>query len=129
MSDKSTIVREMYAALNRNDIPAALSSFDPQVVRIEWEGTPRERTYRGYAEVLAHFHEGRGNWAEGACEPERLQVVGDKVIVFVYVKVRLKNKTEWNEGRVADVFTFRNDKVIEFRSFFESEDALKWVGV
>lgn len=52
----------------------------------------------------------------------------DKVVVSCHVRVRLKDQTDWLEGRTADVFTFRDGKVIEFRTFAEENDALEFVG-
>ena len=70
------------------------------------------------------------NWAEGGCEPERFIVAGDKIIVLVHVRVRLKDNVEWLDGRLADVYTFRNGKVIQKRTFFgEPQEALEWAGV
>ncbi len=88
-------IKEVYAALNRNDIPAVLKFFDPQIERIE---------------------------------PEGFKVAGDKIIVPLHVCVRLKDKLEWIEGHIADVFTFRNGKVIEMRTFAEMEQAIAWAG-
>jgi uncharacterized protein len=68
-------------------------------------------------------------WAEGSCEPERLIVAGDKIIVFVDVRARLKHEVEWREGWLADVYTFRNGKVIQMRSFPDRRQALEWAGV
>jgi hypothetical protein len=42
------------------------------------------------------------------------------------VKVRLKDRPEWIEGRTGDVFTFRGGKIIEFRTFMEHQKALEW---
>ena len=33
------------------------------------------------------------------------------------------------EGRLADVYTFRNGKAIEFRTFSDQRQALEWAGV
>ena len=129
LGTETEALREVYAAINRNDIPAALKFFDPQIERIEFEGFPSAGTYRGYAEVKAHLSQARETWAEGSCEPERFIVAGDKIIVFLYVQVRLKNKPEWSDGRLADVFTFRNGKVIQMRTFAEGQQALEWTGV
>ena len=49
-------------------------------------------------------------------QPERFVAAGDKVVVVAHVNVRLKDRTDWLEGRTGDVFTFRNGKVIEFRT-------------
>lgn len=79
--------------------------------------------------MTVHISKGRGTWAEGSCEPERFIVAGDRVIVFIHVRVRLKHETEWREGRIADVYTFRNGKAIQFRTFADERQALEWAEV
>ena len=121
-------VKETYAAINRNDIPAAVKAFDPQVERIEPPDFPSAGTYRGHADVMAHISKGRNTWAEGSCEVERFIVAGDKIVAFVHVRVRLKDHVEWVDGRFADVYTFRNGKVVQMRTFGERQEALNWAG-
>jgi hypothetical protein len=122
-------LREAYAALNRNDIPAMVKAFDPQIEWIEPAEYPGGGTYRGHAEVEAHLSRARSTWAEGTCEPERLIVAGDKIVVFIHVRVRLKQNTEWGEGRHAAVYTFRDGKAIQQRIFDDMQQALEWAGV
>lgn len=122
-------LKETYAAINWNDVPAAVQVFDPDMVWIEptdYEGGGG--TYRGIAAVVANVSKGRGTWAEGTCEPEGFMVAGDKIVVLLHVRVRLKDRTDWIDGRFADVYTFRNGKAIQMRSFGERKDALEWVG-
>jgi len=128
LENETEVLRNFYAAINRNDIPAALNFFDPQIERIEPAGFPSAGTYRGLAEVRAHLSQGRETWAEGSCEPERFIVAGDQIIVFLHVRVKLKRNLEWIEGRFADVFTFRNGKIIQTRTFAERQQALDWTG-
>ena len=122
-------LRETYAAINRHDIPAALAILDPQIEWIEPADSPEGGTTRGIADVEALHRRALATWAEGACEPERFMVAGDKIIVFCHVHVRLKDQVGWLEGDLADVYTFRNGKVIQKRTFFEPQQALEWVGV
>ncbi len=129
LAAETEALKEAYAALNRNDIPAMVQAFDPQIERIEPADFPAGGTYHGLAAVQAHVSRARETWAEGSCEPERFIVAGDKIIVFVYVRVRLKQETEWREGSLADVFTFRNGKVIQMRTFADRQQALEWAGV
>jgi ketosteroid isomerase-like protein len=129
LAAETEALREAYAALNRNDIPAMVRAFDPQIERIEPADFPAGGTYRGLAAVQAHIVRARETWAEGSCEPEQFMVAGDKIVVFLNVRVRLKQETEWREGSLADVFTFRNGKAIEFRTFAERQKALEWAGV
>lgn len=123
------IVKEVYAAINRNDIAAALQLFDPQIVRVEPPGLPSSGTYRGLDEMKAHFLQARNTWAEGSCTPEKFLREGNKIVVFVHVLVRLKNKTEWIDGHASDAFAFKNGKIIEFRTFLDEKSALEWAGI
>lgn len=123
-------LRKAYAALNRNDIPAMVNLFDPQIVRIEPEGFPFSGTYRGRAAVTAHLSKARATWAEGSCEPDRFIIAGpgETVIAYIHVRVRLNGHVEWIDARTADVFTFRGGKAVEFRTFTDDRQALEWAG-
>ncbi len=122
-------VKSIYAAINRNDVPAAGNFFDPQIEWIEPDhyhgGGGR---YQGHADVMAKISDGRNSWAEGSCHLEGFAVAGDKVVVFVHALVRLHEHTDWIDGRFADVWTLRNGKAIQGRSFGERHEALEWAG-
>lgn len=121
-------LKRTYDALNRNDIPAAVAAFDPEIVWIEPAGYLSGRTYRGLAAVEALFAQARGSWAEGRCEATRFIPAGDKVVVFIHVRVRLKHETAWREGEHAAVYTFRGGKAVEQRIFKDKRQALEWAG-
>lgn len=125
---ETEVAREVYAAINRNDIPAVLELFDPEIERTEPAGFPSSGTYRGHAEVEEHLSRGRGTWAEGSCEPEQFIVTGNKIVVFLHVRVRLHNSATWLDGRLADVLTFRNGKVVQLHSFADPREALTLAG-
>jgi uncharacterized protein len=129
LAAETEALREFYAALNRNDIPATVNALDPEIEWIEPPEYPKGGTHRGHAAVLEHFTRAREMWAEGRCEPERFIVAGDKIIVFVHVRVRLKHEIEWREGDIADVYTFRNGKAVQMRHFPDRLQALEWAGV
>jgi len=129
MSIETEALEHFFAAVNRNDIQAITRDFDPDIVRIEPEGFPTAGTYRGIAEVQEHVRKGRGTWAEGSCDVEGFRENGDKVVVLLHARVRMKNSTEWIGGRFADGFVFRNGRIVEYRSFAERVDALKWAGI
>lgn len=139
-SPESLTLRHIYAALNRGDLDAFLAPFHPDIVRIEPPGfTPGYpgAIYRGVPAVRDHIAQGRGSWAEGACEPEDFITIDlpaaapnaahvRRVVVLLHVRVRLKSETTWREGRTADVFTFTDGRVIEYRSFATQPPALEW---
>lgn len=129
LAAETEAVREVYAALNRNDVAAMVKAFDPRIERIEPSDSPHGGIYLGLEAVKAHIARARDTWAEGACEPQRLIVVGDKVVAVIDVRVRLKHETEWRQGRTVDVFTFRDGKAVQFRTFFDEQQGLQWAGV
>jgi len=129
MSTEIEALEQFFTAINRNDMQSITKDFDPQIVRIEPEDFPTAGTYRGIAEVQVHVAKGRGTWAEGTCLPEKFLVNRDKVVVYVHVRVRLKDSTDWVDGRFADGFVFRNGKITQYLSFGERVDALTWAGI
>ena len=129
MSTETEALKQFFAAINRNDMQAITKDFDPEIVRVEPEGFPTAGTYRGIAEVQEHVRKGRATWAEGTCEPERFLVNGDKVVVYLHARVRLRDTTEWIGGRFADGFAFRDGKIVQYLSFGERAEALKWAGI
>lgn len=54
LAAETEALREAYAALNRNDIPAFVEIFDPQIERIEPAEFPQAGTYHGLAAVKVH---------------------------------------------------------------------------
>ena len=131
MSAETELLKQFFAAINRNDMQAIIKDFDPEIVRIEPEGFPTAGTctYRGITQVQENITKGRGTWAEGTCEPEKFLENGDKVVVYLHAWVRLKDSTDWTGGRFADGFVFRNGKIIQYLTFGKREEALKWAGV
>jgi ketosteroid isomerase-like protein len=128
-STKTEAIEQFFAAINRNDMQSITKDFDPQIVRIEPAGFPTAGTYHGIKEVQEHITKGRGTWAEGTCEPEEFFTNGDKVVVYLHIWVRLKDSTDWISGRFADGFVFHAGKIIQYLSFGERQDALKWAGI
>ena len=129
MSAEIAALERFFAAINRNDMQAITKDFDPEIVRIEPAGFPTAGTYRGIAEVQAHVARGRGTWAEGSCEPEKFLVNGDKVVVYLHARVRMKDSSEWVGGRFADGFVFRDGKIVQYLTFWERAEALEWAGI
>lgn len=129
MSTEIEALEHFFAAINRNDMQAITRDFDPQVVRVEPEGFPTAGTHRGIREVQEHVTKGRATWAEGTCEPEKFLVNGDKVVVYLHARVRLKDSGEWVGGRFADGFVFRNGRIVQYLSFGERAQALEWAGI
>lgn len=129
MNNEIEVLKQFFAAINRNDLPGITKYFDPQIVRSEPEGFPTSGTYRGIAEVQAQITKGRGTWAEGTCDPEKFLTKEDKVVVYLHVRVRLKDSPDWIDARFADGFVFRAGKITHYLTFGERREALQWAGI
>lgn len=129
MAAETEAVKEFYAALNRGDIEAMVKACDPQIERIEPANFPGGGTYKGLEAVKVHWAKARKTWAEGSCEPGQFIVAGNKIIVLVHVRVRLKTETEWREGHIADAFAFHKGKATQFHTFTNKQQALEWAGI
>lgn len=123
------VIKSIYSAINRHDIAGSLQYFDSKIERVEPEDFPTPGVYRGHAEMEAHLKQGRSTWAEGGCEPKRFFVHGNKIVVYLHVHVRLKDKTEWIDAYIADFFKVVDGKAIEMRSFLDLKSALEWAGM
>jgi ketosteroid isomerase-like protein len=125
-ADEIEVVREAYAALNRGDVAGFVRQFDEGVERIEeFSGF----TCAGLPAMVDHVTKGRGTWTEGGCYPQRFVVAGDRIVVFVHIHVLVKGESQWRDGHTVDIFTFRDGKVIEFRSFLDQEKAMAWASI
>ena len=116
------IIKQLYSAINRNDVENFIDLLDSNIFRIEFE----DSTYRGQTELRQNFLSGRSNWAEGACEPVEFFLQGNKIVVDAHVKVRLKNESKWIDAHVADVFSIHAGRVAEFHSFATKQKAFEW---
>lgn len=120
-------LRGAYAAFNRGDIDAAVEPLDAQ---IEWT-EPTEfpgGTYYGREGAKQYLAQSRAAWAEVISEPEKFIPAGNRIVVFVHARVRPKDSHDWQEVRLADVYTFRNGKAIQMRAFDDRQEALRWAG-
>ncbi len=143
LTPEAQSLRDAYAALNRGDIAGFTACLHPDIVRTEPAGFPMSGTYEGLDAVTTHLTTARSTWAEGmgqngttdahgnptGCIPRRFLAAGDRVVVIIDVNVRLVDESEFRTGRLADVFTFKDGKATEFRTFGDVDEALRYAGV
>ncbi|HZZ40738.1 MAG TPA: nuclear transport factor 2 family protein [Acidobacteriaceae bacterium] len=121
-----TLLRHAYSAFNRDDIEAAVAGLDPKIDWREPIEFPGGGAYRGRAAVAGYLTNSRANWAEGASEPKKFVVHGNRVMVFVHAHFRVKGATTWNDVRLADVYTFHDGVPVAMRAFADPDMALRW---
>lgn len=120
-------LREAYAAFNRGDIDGALKPLAPDIDWNEPKSFPGGGTYHGHAGVRRYLTQSRAGLTEGVSEPEQFIPVGNRIVVFVHAHIRLKGSIEWQDVRLADVYTIRDGKAVQMRAFADRQQALDWV--
>ena len=121
-------LREAYAAFNRGDMNAAVVSLDADIEWIEPQEFPGGGAYRGRESAKQYLAQSRAAWAEVSSEPERFIPAGNRIVVLVHARVRAKGSSEWQDVRLADVYTFQGGKAIQMRAFADREEAMRWAG-
>jgi uncharacterized protein len=121
-------LRDAYSAFNRGNIDAAVEGLDPQIEWIEPVEFPGGGVFHGRDGVKRYLTQSRAAWAEVNSEPERFITSGNRIVVFVHARVRAKGSNEWQDVRLADVYTVRGGKITEMRAFADRQEALRWAG-
>jgi len=126
-------LRDAYAAFNRGDMDAAVASLDENIEWIEPQEFPGGGTYQGRESAKRYLAQSRAAWAEVTSEPEQFIPAGNRIVVLVHARVRARDRAkgsnEWQDVRLADVYTFRDGKAIQMRAFADRDEALRWAGV
>ena len=118
-----------YAAFNRGDMEAAVQPLDVEIEWTEPAEFPGGGTYHGREAAKRYLTQSRAAWAEVNSEPERFITAGNRIVVFVHARVRAKGSNEWQDVRLADVYTFHDRKAIQMRAFADRREALRLVRV
>jgi uncharacterized protein len=120
------ILRAAYSAFNRGDIDAAVQSLDPNIDWSEPTEFPGGGSYQGREGAKQYLTNSRASVAEVISEPEQFIPAGDRIVVFVYARVRPKDSTTWQQVRLADVYLFRDLTPIQMKAFADRQQALEW---
>jgi ketosteroid isomerase-like protein len=121
-----SILRAAYAAFNRGDIDAAVQSLAPDIDWTEPTEFPGGGSFHGRDGAKKYLTNSRASVAEVISEPEQFIPAGDRIVVFVYARVRPKDSTTWQEVRLADVYLFRDLTPIQMHAFADRQKALDW---
>lgn len=116
MAANSEIVRGIYAAFGRGDIPAVMQVLAPDVRWTEAEGFPHGGTYTGPDAVLQNVIMNLGTeWETFAVSPEQFVAEGDIVVSLGLYSGTYKLTGKRFTAPFAHVWTIRSGKVVRFR--------------
>ncbi|SRR5712692_11255599 len=85
-------------------------------------------TYQGREAVKRYLMHSRAGWAEGSSEPEQFIAAGDRIVVFVSARFRPKDSNEWQQVKLADVYSVRRGRIVQMNAFADRQQAVFWAG-
>lgn len=128
-SDAIEDLRAAYGAFDRGDIDAAVRMLAPDVDWTEPVEFPGGGNFHGIEGVKKYLSQSRAGAAEMISVPEQFIPAGRRIVVFVHSRVLPKGGASWQDLRLADVYTFKADKVVAMHAFADRKAALRSVGV
>lgn len=115
MAEQSDLVRNLYAAFGRGDIPTVLGALAPDAAWTESEGGPYGGTYRGAGAILdGVFMKLGGEWDGFAAVPAQFIAEGDTVVVLGEYSGTYKATGRAFRAPFAHVWKLRDDRVATF---------------
>jgi ketosteroid isomerase-like protein len=108
-----------------DDFDEALTYADPDIV---WNPV-EESSAQGHDAVRASTASWKGEWDDYVLIPEDFADVGDRVVATVRFRARGRGSGIEVDGRLYDVFTLRDGKIVRMDQFTEQSNALEAVGL
>jgi ketosteroid isomerase-like protein len=116
-------------AWSRRDVEAVIALWDPEGVWYPpFEGITEGRTYRGDAEMRQYFEDLAEFSAESHAEYHEVHDLGDQVLGLGHAWFRFASGIELDQD-VATLYTWRNGKCVEARSFLSHAKGLEAAGL
>jgi hypothetical protein len=120
-------LRAAFEAFNRGDAAALAELTDPEIVVYDAPELPGGSVHRGPDAVERGLDEFRAMFDRLRVEPERFVDVGNRVVVVFRATGRGRESGIPIDVLLANVFTMRDGRIVEWRSYTSPEQALESV--
>jgi ketosteroid isomerase-like protein len=115
------IVRSLYAAFAKGDVPTVIGALDSDISWTEAEGFPYGGTYNGPNAVLENVFMKLGTeWDGFSAVPHEFVVEGDTVVAIGQYGGKFKATGKSFSTPFVHVWNFKNGKAIKFRQFTDT---------
>jgi ketosteroid isomerase-like protein len=121
MSGNTEIIRGVYAAFAKGDVPGVLGAFDRDIRWVEAEGFPYGGTYVGPEAVLTNVFAKLGSeWDGYSAVPHSFVTEGDTVVALGDYGGGYKVTGRRFSAPFAHVWTLRNGKIVRFQQYTDT---------
>ncbi len=118
------LVRGLYEAMQRGDLPALFAQFASDCRVIEPETLPYGGEFQGVAGLQQLFEQVFAVWEEFGATPEKFLAEGDTVVSLVTLRGRLRGVEQPITMRVAEYWELRDGKVTLCQPFYADSGLL-----
>ena len=129
MSTNTDLIRSLYEAFGRGDVPTVLAALDPQIEWIDAEGFPTAGTYIGPDAVVNEvFGPLMSDWDGFSVTANELIDGGDTIVSLGRYAGTFKATGKAMSADFAHVWTLRDGKAVRFRQYVDSplvQEAMK----
>jgi ketosteroid isomerase-like protein len=122
MSEENVEVVRQFLLL---DVEEALAYADPEIV---WNPA-EESAAEGHDAVRASLERWKGEWDDYEMLPEEFEQLGDRVVVVVNFRARGRASGIEVDGRLYDVYTLRDGKIVRMDQFTQRSEAREAAGL
>ena len=123
------IVRSVYEAWARDELPGPARLFDPQIEYVNPPHAVEPGTRHGLAAFSRAVHDVFDGLEAWQIEPERFIPAGERVAVVVRYRVRGRASGVDVEAYESALWTVRDGKVVRYEWFHGPNDALEAAGL
>lgn len=127
--DNIEIVRRVYAAWARGDLPGPPALLDASIDYVNPPGAVEPGVRHGQAAFSRAVKKTLEGWEVWEMEPEEFRTFGDLVAVAVRYRGRGRGSGLEVQGRESALWTIREGKVIRYEWFHEPLDAFQAAGL
>jgi ketosteroid isomerase-like protein len=126
-TDNESIVREMYEAFNREGVTGTVDYYADELVWHSDPTFPEGGTFDGRGAVVRYMTDMFANWVQVELQVEDVIPSGDQVLTLLTMRNTgrdgIKLDAFW-----AHLWTVKDGKMIDVRSFLSREPALEAIG-
>jgi ketosteroid isomerase-like protein len=121
MQNNLDVIRGMYSAFARGDVPGVLGTLNPEIVWIEAEGFPSAGTYTTPDAVLHNvFMRLVADWDGFSAAPVEFICDGQKVVAIGDYSATCKATGKAFKAPFAHVWKLRGGRVVGFQQFTDT---------
>ena len=123
------LVRAAYEAWNRGDLDAALRHTHTDIEFVQDSRIPGAVNLVCRSAVRTWLGSFQETWEWFRIGPERIEVVGDRVLVVARISAKGRLSEAEVEQRVGHVLTFHDGQILRWNSYAEVAEALEALGL